>query len=294
MLYSFLSWKVVRLSLLISIIFSSLFLFIQLVQLDQVLFKTPFIESFTFLGLWFLYFVSYFLPSSFFVSSSWLIFELKESKKLSVLASFGIDPKVLFFKLFLVSSPLLFSVLLVGYFIRQEDVSYIRKLFVYKYYTEVVKTIPEKTFYTFGAITIRIEKREGDILKSAFLKIDDLLVSAGEAQFRGDKLILKDGSLVVKKDDKYYLTKFKTYELTVSKLFAPEKKKERSLPFASDECSFCCHVCLFTFSNNTPVDKQTHQAILHLRFVFAHPSYNIDTFKNHAILDSLFSTKISR
>jgi lipopolysaccharide export LptBFGC system permease protein LptF len=228
MLYSFLSWKVVRLSLLISVIFSSLFLFIQLVQLDQVLFRTPFIESFTFLGLWFLYFVSYFLPSSFFVSSSWLIFELKESKKLSVLASFGIDPKVLFFKLFLVSSPLLFSVLLVGYFIRQEDVSYIRKLFVYKYYTEVVRTIPDKSFYTFGGITIRIEKREGDILKDVFLKIDDFSVSAGEAQFGGDKLILKDGSLVVKKDDKYYLTKFKTYELTVSKLFVPERKKREA------------------------------------------------------------------
>ena len=228
MLYSFLSWKVVRLSLLISIVFSSLFLFVQLVQFDQVLFKTPFIESFTFLGLWFLYFVSYFLPSSFFVSSSWLIFELKESKKLSVLASFGIDPKVLFFKLFLMYSPLLFSVLLFGYFIRQEDVSYIRKLFVYKYYTEVVKTIPEKSFYTFGGITIRIEKREGDLLEGVFLKIDDFSVSAGQAQFKGDKLILKDGSLVVKKDDKYYLTKFKTYELTLSKLFVPEKKKREA------------------------------------------------------------------
>jgi lipopolysaccharide export LptBFGC system permease protein LptF len=228
MLYSFLSWKVVRLSLLISTIFSSLFLFIQLVQLDQVLFKTPFIESFAFFSLWFLYFVSYFLPSSFFVSSSWLIFELKESKKLSVLASFGIDPKVLLFKLFLVSSPMLFSVLLVGYFIRQEDVSYMRKLFVYKYYAEVVKTIPEKSFYTFGGITIRIEKREGDLLKGVFLKIDDFSVSAGQAQFKGDELILKDGSLVVKKDDKYYLTKFKTYELTVSKLFVPEKKKRES------------------------------------------------------------------
>jgi lipopolysaccharide export LptBFGC system permease protein LptF len=169
--------------------------------------------------------VSYFLPSSFFVSSSWLIFELKESKKLSILASFGIDPKVLFFKLFLVSSPLLFSVLFVGYFIRQEDVSYMRKLFVYKYYTEVVKTIPEKSFYTFGGITIRIEKREGNVLKDVFLKIDDFSVSAGQAQFKGDKLILKDGSLIFKKDDKYYLTKFKTYELTLSKLFVPEKKK---------------------------------------------------------------------
>jgi lipopolysaccharide export LptBFGC system permease protein LptF len=229
MIYSFLSWKVVKLSLLISIILSFLFLFVQLVQLDQVLFKTPFIESFAFFSLWFLYFVSYFLPSSFFVSSSWLIFELKESKKLSVLASFGIDPKVLFFKLFLVSSPLLFSALLVGYFIRQEDVSYMRKLFVYKYYTEVVKTIPEKSFYTFGGITIRIENREGDLLKGVFLKMDDFSISAGQAQFKkDDELILKDGSFVVKKDDKYYLTKFKTYKLTMSKLFVPEKKKREA------------------------------------------------------------------
>jgi len=229
MLYSFLSWKVVKLSLLISIILSFLFLFVQLVQLDQVLFKTPFIESFAFFSLWFLYFVSYFLPSSFFVSSSWLIFELKESKKLSVLASFGIDPKVLFFKLFLVSSPLLFSALLVGYFIRQEDVSYIRKLFVYKYYTEVVKTIPEKSFYTFGGITIRIENREGDLLKGVFLKMDDFSISAGQAQFKkDDELILKDGSFVVKKDDKYYLTKFKTYKLTMSKLFVPENKRREA------------------------------------------------------------------
>jgi lipopolysaccharide export LptBFGC system permease protein LptF len=228
MLYSFLSWKVVKLSLLISIILSFLFLFVQLVQLDQVLFKTPFIESFTFLGIWFLYFVSYFLPSSFFVSSSWLIFELKESKKLSVLASFGIDPKVLFFKLFLVSSPLLFSALLVGYSIRQEDIFYMRKLFVYKYYTEVVKTIPEKSFYTLGGITIRIERREGELSKGVFLKMDDFSISAGQAQFKGEDLILKDGSFVVKKDDKYYLTKFKTYKLTMSKLFVPGNKKRES------------------------------------------------------------------
>jgi lipopolysaccharide export LptBFGC system permease protein LptF len=244
MLYSFLSWKVVKLSLLISIIFSSLFLFVQLVQLDQVLFKTPFIESFTFLGLWFLYFVSYFLPSSFFVSSSWLIFELKESKKLGVLASFGIDPKVLFFKLFLVSSPLLFSVLLVGYFIRQEDVSYMRKLFVYKYYTEVVKTIPEKSFYTFGGITIRIERREEDLLKGVFLKMDDFSISAGQAQFKGDEMILKDGSLVVKKDDKYYLTKFKTYELTISKLFVLGNKMRETYLLQVMNVGFAL---LFTF-----------------------------------------------
>lgn len=244
MLYSFLSWKVVKLSLLISIVLSFLFLFVQLVQLDQVLFKTPFIESFAFFSLWFLYFVSYFLPSSFFVSSSWLIFELKESKKLSVLASFGIDPKVLFFKIFWVSSPLLFSALLVGYFIRQEDVSYIRKLFVYKYYTEVVKTVPEKSFYTFGGITIRIENREGDLLKGVFLKMDDFSISAGQAQFKGDELILRDGSLVVKRDDKYYLTKFKTYELTVSKLFAPEKKNRESYLLQVMNVSFAI---LFTF-----------------------------------------------
>jgi lipopolysaccharide export LptBFGC system permease protein LptF len=244
MLYSFLSWKVVKLSLLISIILSFLFLFVQLVQLDQVLFKTPFIESFSFLGLWFLYFVSYFLPSSFFVSSSWLIFELKESKKLGVLASFGIDPKVLFFKLFLVSSPLLFSVLLVGYFIRQEDVSYMRKLFVYKYYTEVVKTIPEKSFYTFGGITIRIERREEDLLKGVFLKMDDFSISAGQAQFKGDEMILKDGSLVVKKDDKYYLTKFKTYELTISKLFVLGNKMRETYLLQVMNVGFAL---LFTF-----------------------------------------------
>lgn len=244
MLYSFLSWKVVKLSLLISIILSFLFLFVQLVQLDQVLFKTPIIESFAFFSLWFLYFVSYFLPSSFFISSSWLIFELKESKKLSVLASFGIDPKVLFFKIFWVSSPLLFSALLVGYFIRQEDVSYIRKLFVYKYYTEVVKTVPEKSFYTFGGITIRIENREGDLLKGVFLKMDDFSISAGQAQFKGDELILRDGSLVVKRDDKYYLTRFKTYKLTISKLFAPEKKNRESYLLQVMNVSFAI---LFTF-----------------------------------------------
>jgi lipopolysaccharide export LptBFGC system permease protein LptF len=244
MLYSFLSWKVVKLSLLISIVLSFLFLFVQLVQLDQVVFKTPFIESFTFLSLWFLYFVSYFLPSSFFVSSSWLIFELKESKKLGVLASFGIDPKVLFFKIFWASSPLLFSVLLVGYFIRQEDVSYMRKLFVYKHYTEVVKTIPEKSFYTFSGITIRIERREGDLSKGVFLKMDDFSISAGQAEFKGDELILKDGSLVVKREDKYYLTKFKTYKLTISKLFVFWQKKREAYLLQVMNVGFAV---LFTF-----------------------------------------------
>ncbi len=228
MLHSFLSWKVVKLSLLISLILSFVFLFVQLIQLDQVLFKIPALEALVFLGLWFLYFVSYFLPSSFFVSFSWLLFELKESKKLSVMSSFGIDPKILFFKLFLISSPLLFSALLVGYFIRQEDISYIKKLFLYRYYTEVLRTIPEKGFYTFGHITIRIEKRDGNLLKGVFLKMDDYLISASHAEFEGEELILGNGSLVVKKDDKYYLTNFKTYRLTLSKLLTFDKKKREA------------------------------------------------------------------
>jgi hypothetical protein len=103
-----------------------------------------------------------------------------------------------------------------------------KDLFVYKYYTEVVKTIPEKSFYTLGGITIRIERREGDLLKGVFLKMDDFSISAGQAQFKGEDLILKDGSFVIKKDDKYYLTKFKTYKLTMSKLFVPGNKTRES------------------------------------------------------------------
>jgi len=230
MLFRLLAWRITKIALTVSLTLSLLFLLVQFIQLDQVLLKTPAKESSLFLFVWVLYFFSYFLPSSVVVAFGWVFFDLKESKKLNVIASFGKSPTNVFFKVLLICSPLFLSAVLVGSIIKQEDIFHLRKLFVYKYYTEIIKGIPEKGFYNVGRITIRIEKRSGEVLNGVFLKIDNDLVSAKEAVFQNGELILRDGSLVVKKDHRYYLTKFQSYKLSFSNTLLLEERKSKYNP----------------------------------------------------------------
>jgi len=231
MLFRFLSWRITKTALILSLILSTVFLFAQLVQLDQVLFKTPPKESALFLSVWLLYFFSYFFPSSLAVAFGWVFFDLKENRKLSVIASFGIDPKGVFFKTFLFCLPLFLASAFAGFFIKQEDISYLRKFFLYRHYINFFKGIPEKGFYSFGKITIRVEERSGMTFRGVLLKMDDNLISAKEAIFQDQELVLKDGSLVVKKDNKYYLTKFQTYRLSLSNILPESQKKKKESLF---------------------------------------------------------------
>ncbi|WP_448583638.1 LptF/LptG family permease [Thermocrinis sp.] len=230
MLFRFLAWRITKVAFTVSLTLSALFLLVQFIQLEQVLLKAPAKESVLFLSVWLLHFFSYFLPSSMVVAFGWVFFDLKESKKLNVIASFGKSPLTIFIKVLLLCVPLFFSVSIVGYFIRQEDIFHLRKLFMYKYYTEMIKGIPEKGFYTVGKINIWIEKKNGEVFKGVFLKMDDNLISAEEAIFQNGELTLRNGSLVVKKDDRYYLTKFQSYKLSFSDiLLLNEKEREDKL-----------------------------------------------------------------
>jgi len=227
MLFRFLSWRITKTAIILSLTLSAVFFFTQLVQLDQVLFKAPPRESLLFLFVWFLHFFSYFLPSSVAVAFGWVFFDLKENKKLSVIASFGRDPKGVFFKTFLLCLPLFLASAFAGSFIKQEDISYLKRSFLYRHYINFFKGIPEKGFYSFGKATIRVEERSGMTFRGILLKMDDNLISAKEATFQGEELVLKDGSFVVKKDNKYYLTKFQAYRLSFSNILSEGEKKKR-------------------------------------------------------------------
>ncbi|WP_448587353.1 LptF/LptG family permease [Thermocrinis sp.] len=231
MLFSFLTWRITKVAFIVSGTLSIVFLFVQFIQLDQVLLKAPLKESALFLAVWLLYFFSYFLPSSLVVAFGWAFFELKESKKLNVVASFGKDPKSVFFKVFLLSLPFFFSVIAIGVFIKQEDISHLRKLFIYRYYMEILKAIPEKGFYTLGKVTIRVEERDDRVFNGVLLKIENNLISARQAVFQGEELVLKDGSFVVKRENKYYLTRFQKYTLNFSEILPREERKRRESPF---------------------------------------------------------------
>mgnify|MGYP001027448715 FL=1 len=226
MLFRFLAWRITKVAFTVSLTLSALFLLVQSIQLDQVLLKSPAKESVLFLSVWLLYFFSYFLPSSIVVAFGWVFFDLKESKKLNVIASFGKSPTSIFFKVLLLCSPLFFSVIIVGSFIKQDDIFYLRKLFIYKYHTEIIKGIPEKGFYTIGKINMRVEKKDANVFNDVFLRVDGNLISAKEAIFQDGELILKDGSLVLKKDDRYYLTKFQSYKLSFLNILLPEERRK--------------------------------------------------------------------
>jgi len=227
MLFRFLSWKITKTAIILSLTLSTVFLFAQLVQLDRVLLKASLRESVLFLSVWFLHFFSYFLPSSIAVAFGWVFFDLKEGKRLSVIASFGIDPNSVFLRTFLFSVPLFLASAFAGSFIKQEDISYLKKLFLYRHYINFIKGIPEKGFYSLDKITIRVEERDNRTFKGILLKIDNDLISAKEAIFHDGELVLKDGSLVVKKDNRYYLTKFRTYRLNLSNILTGDEKKKK-------------------------------------------------------------------
>ncbi|ADO45872.1 permease YjgP/YjgQ family protein [Hydrogenobacter thermophilus TK-6] len=225
MLWSFLAWKVLKLSLLISIILSLAFMLFQLLRIDKILFSLPLEETLPFLMLWTSYSLFYFMPTSMFISSSVVFFELKDSKKLHVIESFGIAPYLAYSRVFVRCMPIFISLIAISFMLREEDVSFMRRYLTYKYYMNMVYSVPEKTFFTLGDMTFYVSERNGNDVSDVFFKKGESLVIAKGAHLDSDAIVFTDGSILVKEGEKFYLTAFSQYRISLEKFVSVERQQ---------------------------------------------------------------------
>ncbi len=226
MLWSFLAWKVFKLSILVSFAFSLAFMLFQFLRIDKMILSLPLSETLPFLVLWISYSLFYFMPTSMLISSSVIFFELKESKRLHIIESFGVSAYRAYSKVLVRFIPVFVSFLVASFMLCEEDISFVRRYLTYKYYVSVFYSMPEKTFSTFGDVTFYVDKRKDNYLSDVFFKKDDSLVMAKDAKLSDNSIIFINGSVLVKEGDKFYLTAFSKYTINLEKFVNVERKKD--------------------------------------------------------------------
>lgn len=213
MLWNWIAWRTIRLSLLVSTFLTLSFFIVQLVKLDKLIFKLPVFDAVSFMFLWWSYFFVYFIPSSLLLSWCWSLYELKENKKLHVMQTFGISLGNVLFHTLLRLSPLLLAMAVGAYLLHQSDISTARNILLSKYYSKLLMGVPAGDFYTAGNVTFYVGEREGNTWKNVFLKTQDLTVVAKEAVLHSDGILLKHGSVLTEKENKRFLARFDVYLL---------------------------------------------------------------------------------
>ncbi|MGB9873445.1 MAG: LptF/LptG family permease [Hydrogenobacter sp.] len=227
MLWSFLAWELIKLSTLISLVLSLVFMLFQFFRIDSVVLSLPLHETIPFLALWTSYSLFYFLPTSLFISSSVVFFELKDTKRLNIVESFGVSPYLAYLKILLRCVPVFPALIFISFLLHEEDVSFMRSYLTYKYYVNMIYSMPENTFFTVGDMTFYVDRRSGNYLNHVFFKKDNLLVVAKGARIEKDTLIFTEGSVLSGEGDKFYLTFFREYRLSFGKFVSLERNKER-------------------------------------------------------------------
>lgn len=228
MIYRWLFWKVLKTAFLIGFLFTFLFLVFQIIRLDQIIFRLPLSDSLPFLLLWFFYYFSYMLPTALFIAFALNLYELKESKKLYVIQSFGLRPLRLYEKSLLFLIPLLFALSFVSYILREEDISSVRKRLMLKYYALIITSVPPQSFQTFGQFTLYVEKRQGDNLEGIFFKFNEGVLVARRASIKGGGTItFEEGSLLTQREGKTFSTDFKVYRLSLSQVLEEDRQTSR-------------------------------------------------------------------
>ena len=224
MIFRWFFWKYIKLSFLISFLITFLFLMTQMIRFDQVILSLPLMDLIPFFLFMFSYYFLYILPLSIFIAFSLVLFEFKESKKLKILQSFGIDPKSIYLNNLLYMTPLIIAIAFAMYFLREEDIKYLRSNLTVKYYTYILTSIPSKTFNTFGQFTLYTENREGKELENIFFKFQEGVIIAKKAYVEEEEIIFKKGSFLAQRDDKTFSVDFDTYRLNLKEA-VPDVKK---------------------------------------------------------------------
>lgn len=224
MMFRWFFWRFFRLAIIISLLFTFMFLIFQIIKLDQILFQLPLKEAMSFLLLWFLFYFSYMLPTSLFIAFAFYLFELKESKKFHVIQYFGIRPISIYIKSVFMLLPVIFALSFVFYTLNEEDVGFVRRQLTLKYYAFLITSIPSKSFQSFGEFTLYVENRDGDTLEGVFFKFNEGVVVAQKAKVKAEALIFEDGSLLTQREGKTFSTDFKVYKLSLNRIVSYDKK----------------------------------------------------------------------
>ncbi len=227
MLALYLSWRVIRLGLLISSVFTGLILFTQLLRLMHVVSSLPLGESFLLMSAWSFYLFVYFLPTSLLIASVHALHELKESKKLLVVESFGMPVSKLLLKTYLGLLLVIFGGLLGGFLITQEDVSFLRRYGLYKHYSQLLASVPEKTFYTLPEMSLYMNERTKDGAVEVFFYSRDVSIFAQRARFEEGRIIFEKGSVLHQEGGKSFVAVFDQYTFNLQRLLGLEKKSKR-------------------------------------------------------------------
>lgn len=215
MLFAWFYWRFLRLALFISSLFTFLFLLFQFIKIDQLLFNLPFKDSLPFIFVLTFYHFCYFLPTSLFIAFSFVLFELKEDKKLHILSSFGINPIKIYSRTLIYSILPLATLLTSLFFIREEDIKSLRHILTVKYYTYILTSLPPGVFQSIEGYTLYVSEREGNRLKGIFFKFPEGAVVAQEAQVWQGGITFKKGSLLTQKEGKFYTLQFDNYNLSL-------------------------------------------------------------------------------
>ncbi len=216
MIFRWFFWRFLRLGIIISSLFTFLFLIFQIVRLDQIIFQLPIRDSLPFLLLWFMFYFSYMLPTALFVSFSLLLFELKESKKLYIIQSFGLKPISLYTRSLFMLLPLMLTLFFVSHTLREEDIGFVRRQLLLKYYTLIMTSIPPKSFQNFGQFTLYVEGRDGSLLEGIFFKFNEGVVIAKRAKVEDGGITFEEGSVLTQRESKTFVTDFKVYKLNLN------------------------------------------------------------------------------
>ncbi|MFN3813581.1 MAG: LptF/LptG family permease [Aquificaceae bacterium] len=226
MLWNWIAWRIARTSILVSLILSSALIVFQFTSFDKILFSIPAGKSLLFILIWLLYATFYFFPTSSFIGSSLVFFEIKEEKKLHILQSFGVSSFALYSKTLVRLIPILFLLIVVSFLLHEEDISFMRRYLTYKYYTSLIYSFPEKNFSTFGDVTLYVERKSGNNFYNVFFKKGDDIILARRALLEGDNIIFREGVSLIKEEKKSYLTGFSKYTLNLEKLVNVERRKD--------------------------------------------------------------------
>ncbi|MEN3027723.1 MAG: LptF/LptG family permease [Aquificaceae bacterium] len=224
MIFHWFFWKLLKLAFLISFLLTFLLFIFQITRIDQIILQLPLRESAPFMLLWFFYYLSYMLPMSLFISYSILLFELKESKKLYLFQSFGINPKSFYIRSLIPLIPLFVALLFSFIMLGEEDINHVRKQLTIRYYALIITSIPPKSFHTFGQFTFYVEDRKEDSLEGVFFKFQEGVVIARRARVEEEHITFERGSLLTQREDKTFSTDFNTYRLSLQRVMEREKE----------------------------------------------------------------------
>ncbi len=229
MLLGFLAWKITRLVYITAFVLAFVLFMLQIFRLGFVLFGLPFLSTILFFIVWFVYYTLFFITDGVIVATALTAYELKEKKLLHVLYSFHISPLKLlgFFAVPVLVFFLLSAVL--SPFVFEEQVSFARRGLFIQYKDRIFENIPERTFFSSRGVVVYVEKKKGAELENIFLRYKSTYIIAREAVYKGEgRFLFKEGSLLTKEKDKYFLMEFEEYWLDTEEFLSTRIREDKA------------------------------------------------------------------